>query len=65
MPCCLKPPPSSRYLAMLETKLAVATLLLQFDIASVDTPDGQPPRERLQLAMAPEGLSMRLQRRAA
>ena len=53
-----------RYLAMLEMKLAVATLLLQFDIAGVDTPDGQPPRERLHLAMAPVGLSMRLQRRA-
>ncbi len=54
-----------RYLAMLEMKLAVATLLLHFDIASVDTPDGQPPRERLHLAMAPVGLSMRLKARAA
>ncbi len=54
-----------RYLAMLEMKLAVATLLLHFDIAGVDTPDGQPPRERLQLAMAPVGLAMRLKRRPA
>ncbi len=54
-----------RYLAMLEMKLAVATLLLHFDLAGVDTPDGQAPRELLHLAMAPVGLSMRLRRRAA
>ncbi len=54
-----------RYLAMLEMKLATATLLLQFDLAGVHTPDGQAPRERLHLAMAPVGLSMRLRRRAA
>ena len=54
-----------RYLAMLEMKLAVATVLLRFDIAGVDTPDGQPARERLNLAMGPVGLTMRLRQRAA
>ena len=55
-----------RYLALLEMKMALAVLLSHFDLASVTTPDGQPPRELLQLAMAPVGLTMRLrQRRAA
>jgi cytochrome P450 len=49
-----------RYLAILEMKLAMATLLGRFDIESVDTPDGKEPRELLQLAMAPVGLRMRL-----
>lgn len=49
-----------RYLALMEIKLACALLLRHFDIAAVDTPDGQAPRERLQLAMGPVGLSMRL-----
>ena len=48
------------YLAPLEMKVAMTTLLGRFDIRSVDTPDSQEPRERLQLAMAPVGLSMRL-----
>ncbi len=53
-----------RYLALMEIKLAMAALLRHFDIASVDTPDGQAPREHLQLAMGPVGLSMRLRLRA-
>ncbi len=54
-----------RYLALLEMKMAMATLLGRFDIASVHTADGEEPRELLQLAMAPVGLAMRLRRRAA
>ncbi|MFG6485601.1 cytochrome P450 [Roseateles sp. BYS78W] len=52
-----------RYLALMEIKLACATLLRHFDITSVDTPDGQAPRELLQLAMGPVGLSMTLKAR--
>ena len=53
-----------RYLALMEIKLAISVLLRHFDIAAVDTPDGQAPRELLQLAMGPVGLSMRLRSRA-
>lgn len=53
-----------RYLALLEMKMAMATLLGRFDIAGVDTPDGQPARERLSFTMAPVGLRMRLRERA-
>ena len=53
-----------RYLALMEIKLAMAVLLQRFEIRSVDTPDGLPPRELLQLAMGPVGLSMRLAERA-
>jgi cytochrome P450 len=52
-----------RYLALLEMKMALAVLLSHFDLASVATVDGQPPRELLQLAMAPVGLTMRLRER--
>jgi cytochrome P450 len=52
-----------RYLALIEMKMAMATLLSRFDIESVDTADGQPPRELLQLAMAPVGLRLRLRER--
>ncbi|RZI94267.1 MAG: cytochrome P450, partial [Rubrivivax sp.] len=52
-----------RYLALMEIKLGMAVLLRHFDIAAVDTPDGQAPRELLQLAMGPVGLSMRLKER--
>jgi cytochrome P450 len=52
-----------RYLALLEIKLAMAVLLAHFDIEKVDTADGQPPREVLQLAMGPAGLRMQLRRR--
>ena len=53
-----------RYLALLEMKLAMATLLSSFDITAVDTPDGQPARERMAFTMHPVGLSMRLKERA-
>jgi len=53
-----------RYLALLEMKVAMTTLLGRFEITAVATPDGKEPRELLQLAMAPVGLSMRLAPRA-
>jgi len=53
-----------RYLALMEMKVALAVLLGRFEIASVGTVDGRPPRELLQLAMAPVGLTMRLRERA-
>ncbi|MFN5880262.1 MAG: cytochrome P450, partial [Burkholderiales bacterium] len=54
-----------RYLALLEMKMAMAVLLGRFDIAAVDTPDGQDPDERLSFTMMPVGLSMKLRARAA
>ena len=53
-----------RYLALLEMKVALAVLLGHFELASVATDDGLPPRELLQLAMAPVGLTMKLHERA-
>lgn len=52
-----------RHLAMLEMKVALATLLGHFEIEQVGTADGEPPRELLQLAMGPVGLHMRLRER--
>jgi cytochrome P450 len=52
-----------RYLALLEIKMAMAVLLGYFELASVATTDGLPPRELLQLAMAPVGLTMTLRER--
>jgi cytochrome P450 len=52
-----------RYLALLEMKMAMATLLGSFDIVAVDTPDGAPPRENLNVTMAPVGLTMKLRPR--
>ena len=49
-----------RYLALLEMKMAMAALLGNFDIESVETPDGQEAREQLAFTMAPVGLRMRL-----
>lgn len=54
-----------RYLALLEIKLAMAVTLANFDILEVSTPDGDEPRELLQLAMGPVGLKMRLRKRVA
>jgi cytochrome P450 len=53
-----------RYLALLEMKMAMCTLLGHFDISDVSTADGQPAPERLQLSMMPVGLRMRLRARA-
>ena len=52
-----------RYLALLEMKMAMATLLGRFDIQSVTTPDGGQAREQLSFTMAPVGLRMRLRER--
>ena len=53
-----------RYLALLEMKMVMATLLGQFDIDHVGTADGSPVREQLSFTMAPMGLRMRLRERA-
>lgn len=52
-----------RYLALLEMKMAMATLLGRFDIKAVDTPDGGEAAERLSFTMTPVGLTMRLSER--
>lgn len=54
-----------RYLALLEMKMAMATLLGRFDIRSVDTPDGNEAREHLAFTMTPVGLRMTLRERSA
>ena len=54
-----------RYLALLEMKVAIATLLSHFDIARVSTPDDLPPVERLAFTMTPVGLRLRLRSRLA
>lgn len=51
-----------RYLAMLEMKMAMATLLGRFDIDGLDTPDGKAPEENMALTMTPVGLRMILRR---
>ena len=48
-----------RYLARLEMKMAIATLLSHFDIDRVSAPDGQPPAERPAFTMTPVGLRLR------
>jgi cytochrome P450 len=53
-----------RYLALLEMKMAMAMLLSRFEIVAVDTPDGQPARERMAITMNPVGLRLRLRERA-
>jgi cytochrome P450 len=53
-----------RYLALLEMKMAIATLLNAFDIEHVGTADGSEPVEHLSFTMVPLGLQMRLQARA-
>lgn len=54
-----------RYLALVEIKLAMATLLAGFDVASVHTVDGRDEvRELMALTMNPVGLRMRLAARA-
>lgn len=49
-----------RYLALLEMKMAMATLLGRFDIASVGTTTGAEPQELMAFTMTPVGLKMRL-----
>ena len=52
-----------RQLALLEMKIAMATLLGRFDLESVATDDGSEPAEHLSFTMAPRGLRMRLRER--
>jgi cytochrome P450 len=54
-----------RYLALLEIKLAMATLLEHFDITRVDAPGGGDAVERMAFTMAPVGLTMLLSERAS
>jgi cytochrome P450 len=54
-----------RYLALLEMKMAMATLFGHFDVIRVDTPDGPLAQEKLAFAMAPVGLTLRLRSRTA
>jgi len=54
-----------RYLALMEMKMAMATLLGNFDIQRVDTPDRQDAREHLSFTMSPVGLKMQLAPRKA
>ena len=52
-----------RYLALLEIKIAVAIVLGYFEIESVATDSGQPPKELMGFVMSPERLKMRLKAR--
>jgi cytochrome P450 len=52
-----------RYLALLEIKIAIAMLLGRFELAGVDTQDGQPAQEHMGFVMSPVGLRMRLRER--
>jgi cytochrome P450 len=52
-----------RYLALLEMKMAMATLLGNFDIDRVGTADGKDPLEHLAFTMTPIGLRMVLRPR--
>jgi cytochrome P450 len=52
-----------RYLAILEMKMVMVTLLGQFKILSVFTDDGKAPREELSFTMTPVGLKMILELR--
>ncbi len=52
-----------RQLAMLEMKIALATLLGGFEIDSVGTADGAEPDELMSFTMTPSGLTMRLRDR--
>lgn len=49
-----------RYLALLEIKMAMATLLAGFDVLSVEAAGGGPVRERLAFTMQPTPLRMRI-----
>lgn len=52
-----------RYLALLEIKMAMATLLGSFDLVSVQSADGGEVSERLAFTMQPTPLRMRLRPR--
>jgi len=52
-----------RYLALMEMKMAMATLLGGFDLVSVGSADGAPVSERLSFTMTPSPLAMHLRAR--
>lgn len=52
-----------RYLALLEIKIAMATLLSGFRVLSLDTSDGNEAQELIGFVMSPVGLTMRLEKR--
>jgi cytochrome P450 len=52
-----------RYLALLEIKIALATLLSSFELQSIATPDGGEAQELMGFVMAPPALRMRLKNR--
>lgn len=52
-----------RYLALLEIKMAVATLLASFDLVSVGAADGGEVGERLSFTLVPTPMQMRLRAR--
>jgi cytochrome P450 len=52
-----------RQLAMLEIKMALATLLGRFEIESVSTADAAAPDELMSFTMTPSPLTMRLRAR--
>ena len=52
-----------RYLALLEMKMAMATILNTFDIQGVATADGHAPREHMAFTMAPVGLRLHVELR--
>ncbi|HEY9065558.1 MAG TPA: cytochrome P450 [Burkholderiaceae bacterium] len=54
-----------RYLALLEIKMAIAMLLVHFDITEVSTPGGGEADERMSFTMMPLGLRIRLRERLA
>lgn len=49
-----------RYLAMLEMKMVLATLMHNFELVSVGTEDGSAPEERLAFTMFAMGLKIRV-----
>jgi len=49
-----------RYLSLLEIKVAIATLLRRFNIASLEAADGLPPEEVMGFVMGPAPMRMRL-----
>ena len=54
-----------RYLAMHESKLAIATILRDFEITALDTPEALPAQELMQFTMAPVGLRMGLRKKVS
>ncbi|MFC7517556.1 cytochrome P450 [Herbaspirillum sp. GCM10030257] len=52
-----------RYLALEEMKMVISTLVWNFDIVEVATPDGKEVQEKLAFTLSPVGLRMKLKPR--